>query len=48
MFWLTFWTEDEFLRNTSNVVYEEYEQKTMYYLLCYTVMGVIQGCPFFQ
>lgn len=47
MFWLTFWTEDPFLKNRSNVVLIEYADKSTNYLIIYAVMGIIQGTVLF-
>ncbi|KAH3867982.1 hypothetical protein DPMN_031118 [Dreissena polymorpha] len=43
MFWLTYWTEDPVLRNQSNVVKQEYSQASIFYLIIYAVMGLVQG-----
>ena len=42
-FWLTYWTEDEVLKNTSLSDTAEYEGKYLYYLLMYLLYGVLQG-----
>ena len=42
-FWLTYWTEDEVLKNTSLSDTAEYEEKYLYYLLMYLLYGVLQG-----
>ncbi|KAH3867978.1 hypothetical protein DPMN_031114 [Dreissena polymorpha] len=47
MFWLTYWTEDPFLRNQSNVVEQEYSQASIFYLIIYAVMGLVQGVAIF-
>ena len=47
-FWLTYWTEDPLLKNTSLSGTKEYEEKYIYYLVMYLILGVIQGnifCP---
>ncbi|XP_062568069.1 multidrug resistance-associated protein 1-like [Saccostrea cucullata] len=42
-FWLTFWTEDEIIKNHSLVTTQEYSNQKYYYLAIYTVIGVLQG-----
>ena len=42
-FWLTYWTEDEVLKNTTLSGTPEYEEKYLYYLLMYLFYGVVQG-----
>ncbi|XP_062607875.1 ATP-binding cassette sub-family C member 3-like, partial [Saccostrea cucullata] len=42
-FWLTFWTEDEIIKNHSLVTAQEYSNRKYYYLAIYTVLGVLQG-----
>ena len=42
-FWLTYWTEDETLKNVSLSGTPEYEEKYVYYLLMYLLYGVLQG-----
>ena len=44
-YWLTFWTEDSLLKNTSLGHTDEYEKRFQWYLIWYTVFGVIQGRP---
>lgn len=46
-FWLTYWTEDELLKNISLSNTEAYEEKYMYYLLMYLMLGVLQGIVLF-
>ncbi|XP_052786369.1 multidrug resistance-associated protein 1-like isoform X1 [Mya arenaria] len=46
-FWLTFWTEDELLKNISLSETPEFEEKYMYYMLMYLLFGVIQGVVVF-
>ncbi|XP_053387089.1 multidrug resistance-associated protein 1-like [Mercenaria mercenaria] len=46
-FWLTYWTEDELLKNVSLYQTQEYEDKYLYYLLMYMGMGIIQGIVVF-
>ncbi|KAL4236836.1 hypothetical protein ACF0H5_005222 [Mactra antiquata] len=57
MFWLTFWTEDEYLKNRTNSVLDtftndtvynpDYTGKSKYYLISYSVMGIVQGVMLF-
>ncbi|XP_052767473.1 multidrug resistance-associated protein 1-like isoform X2 [Mya arenaria] len=42
-YWLTYWTEDELMKNQSLGQTEEYENRFIYYILWYTVIGVVQG-----
>ncbi|KAL4216368.1 hypothetical protein ACF0H5_024095 [Mactra antiquata] len=42
-FWLTYWTEDELLKNVSLSGTPEYEERYKYYLLMYLLYGVLQG-----
>ncbi|KAL4216369.1 hypothetical protein ACF0H5_024096 [Mactra antiquata] len=42
-FWLTYWTEDELLKNVSLSGTQEYENKYLYYMLMYLLFGVFQG-----
>jgi hypothetical protein len=42
-YWLTYWTEDELMKNVSLGHTSEYENRYVYYLVWYTVIGVIQG-----
>ena len=42
-FWLTYWTEDETLKNISLSGTVEYEEKYIFYLLMYLLFGVLQG-----
>ena len=42
-FWLTFWTEDPLLKNTTLGHTNDYEKQYEWYLIWYTVIGVIQG-----
>lgn len=44
-YWLTYWTEDKLMKNVSLGHTSEYEERYVYYLVCYTVIGVIQGMP---
>ncbi|XP_045182658.2 multidrug resistance-associated protein 1-like [Mercenaria mercenaria] len=46
-YWLTYWTEDELMKNTSLGYTSDYEEKYVYYLVCYTIIGVIQGGAIF-
>ncbi|BFZ19578.1 hypothetical protein BsWGS_22617 [Bradybaena similaris] len=41
--WLSMWTDDSFLANTSRSGEEEYQDKTTLYLVIYGVCGVAQG-----
>ncbi|XP_053388123.1 multidrug resistance-associated protein 1-like isoform X2 [Mercenaria mercenaria] len=47
MFWLTFWTEDPFLKNRSNAVLDEYADKSTKYMIVYVLMCLIQGVAVF-
>jgi hypothetical protein len=42
-FWLTFWTEDKVIKNQSLVMTQEYTDRKHYYLIIYTLLGVLQG-----
>lgn len=42
-FWLTFWTNDQYLTNQNNSGTEKFIDQTNYYLLGYGVLGIIQG-----
>jgi hypothetical protein len=42
-FWLTFWTEDDVIKNQSLVMTQEYTDRKYYYLIIYTILGVLQG-----
>ncbi|XP_060602679.1 multidrug resistance-associated protein 1-like isoform X1 [Ruditapes philippinarum] len=42
-YWLTYWTEDALLKNTSQGHTKAYENKFVYYLVGYTLIGVLQG-----
>lgn len=42
-YWLTFWTEDKILKNTSLGYTNTYENQYEWYLIWYTVIGIIQG-----
>ena len=42
-YWLTFWTEDPLLKNTTLGHTDEYEKRFQWYLIWYTVIGVVQG-----
>ncbi|XP_053400725.1 multidrug resistance-associated protein 1-like isoform X1 [Mercenaria mercenaria] len=42
-YWLTYWTEDALLKNLSLGHTREYENKFVYYLVGYTIIGIIQG-----
>ncbi|XP_060602685.1 multidrug resistance-associated protein 1-like [Ruditapes philippinarum] len=46
-YWLTYWTEDELMKNVSLGHTSEYENRYVYYLVWYTVIGVIQGGAIF-
>lgn len=53
MFWLTFWTEDPYLKNRTNAVLNtvdniteynpEYTLTSKYYLTVYALMVIVQG-----
>ncbi|XP_021347158.1 multidrug resistance-associated protein 1-like [Mizuhopecten yessoensis] len=42
-FWITDWTTDEYLVNTSNQGEDEYINRNVYYLVVYGVIGIVQG-----
>jgi len=42
-FWLTDWTEDTYLANTSLSDTHKYVDTNIYYLVVYSVLGVLQG-----
>lgn len=44
-FWLTFWTEDDVIKNQTLVNTQEYADRKYYYLIIYTILGVLQGGP---
>ena len=41
--WLTFWTEDPYLKNQSLVNTTEYSDTNNVYIIVYTVMGLVQS-----
>lgn len=45
-YWLTYWTEDTLLKNLTLGHTEKYEEKFVYYLAGYTIIGVLQGNVF--
>lgn len=47
IFWITDWTTDEYLVNTSNQGQNEYVDRNVYYLVVYGVLGLIQGICLF-
>ncbi|XP_033725081.1 multidrug resistance-associated protein 1-like [Pecten maximus] len=47
IFWITDWTTDEYLVNTSNQVEKEYIDTNIYYLVGYGVLGLAQGICLF-
>ncbi|XP_060074035.1 multidrug resistance-associated protein 1-like [Ylistrum balloti] len=47
IFWITDWTSDEYLVNTTNQRNDEYTNKNIYYLVIYGVLGIIQGICLF-
>lgn len=42
-YWLTYWTEDTILKNISIGHTDEYESQFVYYLVGYTIIGVVQS-----
>ena len=42
-FFLTFWTEDDILKNQNLSGTQEYEDRNSYYLGIYGLLGVVQG-----
>ena len=42
-FFLTFWTDDELLKNQSLSGTQEYYNRNIYYLVVYSILGLIQG-----
>ena len=42
-YWLTFWTEDPILKNTTLGYTDEYQRQYEWYLIWYSAIGVIQG-----
>lgn len=42
-FWLTDWTQDPYLTNTSNVHTHQYKEKTDFYLIVFGLFGVAQS-----
>ena len=42
-FWLTFWTEDDVIKNQTLVMTQEYVDRKNYYLIIYTILGLLQG-----
>ena len=42
-FWLTFWTNDPYLTNQTNIGEDKFYDKVKYYLYGYGLLGVIQG-----
>nr|XP_034320755.1 multidrug resistance-associated protein 1 isoform X2 [Crassostrea gigas] len=47
-FWLTFWTEDDVIKNQTLVNTQEYADRKYYYLIIYTILGVLQGIFLFM
>lgn len=43
MFYLTFWTDDEYLKNSSLANTSEYDRRFTIYLVTYSLLGLIQG-----
>ncbi|XP_069102567.1 multidrug resistance-associated protein 1-like isoform X2 [Argopecten irradians] len=43
IFWISDWTTDEYLANTSNQSQDEYVDRNVYYLVVYGILGVMQG-----
>ncbi|XP_021347157.1 multidrug resistance-associated protein 1-like [Mizuhopecten yessoensis] len=46
-FWITGWTSDEYLVNTSHQGEDEYIDKNIYYLVVYGIFGIAQGICLF-
>lgn len=42
-FWITFWTEDSYLKNVTLVNTEKYDDLKYYYLGMYGLIGIVQG-----
>ena len=43
MFWLTFWTEDTYLKNKSLSYSTEYNTRFAKYIVGFSLLGVLQG-----
>ena len=43
MFWLTFWTEDIYLKNASLSYSQEYQDSFTKYIVVYSLLGILQG-----
>ena len=44
--WLSRWTDDSFLRNTSQAGTAAYRERTAMYVGVYTGLGIVQGEPY--
>lgn len=42
-FWITFWTEDSYLKNATFIHTQKYTDKKYYYLGMYALLGILQG-----
>ena len=42
-FWITFWTEDSYLKNTTLIDTKKYADTKNYYLAMYAMLGILQG-----
>lgn len=42
-FWITFWTEDIYIKNATLIHTQSYTDITFYYLGIYALLGVLQG-----
>ncbi|XP_076093492.1 ATP-binding cassette sub-family C member 3-like isoform X1 [Mytilus galloprovincialis] len=46
-FWITFWTEDIYIKNATLIHTQSYTDITFYYLGIYALLGVLQGITLF-
>ncbi|XP_076093490.1 ATP-binding cassette sub-family C member 3-like isoform X1 [Mytilus galloprovincialis] len=46
-FWITFWTEDSYLKNATFIHTQKYTDKKYYYLGMYALLGILQGITLF-
>jgi hypothetical protein len=42
-FWLTDWSQDTYLTNSSNIHTQQYKNKKDYYLVGFGLFGIVQG-----
>jgi hypothetical protein len=47
-FWITFWTEDSYLKNVTLIDTPKYADTKYYYLGIYALLGTLQGKGFYS